>query len=76
MALLSSIVAFANGYILGLIIVGILIHPTRNYFTPGAVAVPGPFTAKPSSIWRFVYVARDRPDITLYKLHNKYGDYV
>ncbi|ODM20225.1 hypothetical protein SI65_03278 [Aspergillus cristatus] len=76
MALLSSIVTFASEHILGLIIVGILIHLTRNYFTPGAVAVPGPFAAKLSNIWRFVDVARGRPDITLYKLHKKYGDYV
>jgi len=76
MALLSSIVVFASEYILGLIVVGVLIHLTRNYFTPGAVTVPGPFTAKLSNIWRFVDVARGRPDITLYELHNKYGDYV
>lgn len=76
MALLSSVIKFTSENILGLIVLGILIHFTRNYLTPGASAVPGPFAAKLSNIWRFVDVARGRPDKTLYNLHQKYGDYV
>lgn len=76
MAFLFSIIGFSSEHILGLIVGGILIHLTRNYFTPGVLSVPGPFAAKLSNIWRFLDVNRGRPDITLYKLHQKYGDYV
>lgn len=76
MAFLSSIIGFSSEHILGLIVGAILIHLTRNYFTPGVLSVPGPFAAKLSNIWRFLDVNRGRPDITLYKLHQKYGDYV
>lgn len=76
MALLSNVISFLSNYILGLVVVGLLIHFTRNYFTPGVAVVPGPFAAKLSNVWRFIDVARGRPDKTLYRLHQKYGDYV
>lgn len=76
MAFLSSIIRFTSEHILGLVIAGIVFYLSRNYFTPGVVSIPGPFAAKLSNIWRFIDVARGRPDITLYNLHKKYGDYV
>lgn len=76
MAVLSSIFAFFGQHLLALTIVGVLCHVTRNYLTPGASSVPGPFLAKLSNLWRFVDVARGRPDVTLYNLHRRYGDYV
>lgn len=76
MAILSDAVSFLGQHVLAIAIAGILIHLTRNYFTPGAYRVPGPFLAKLSNLWRFYDVAKGRPDITLYKLHQKHGDYV
>lgn len=76
MALLSNVISFLSNNILGLVVVGLLIHFTRNCFTPGVAAVPGPFAAKLSNVWRFIDVARGRPDKTLYRLHQEYGDYV
>lgn len=76
MAFLSSAVSFLSDNIVGLVVLGLLIHFTRNYFTPGVAAVPGPLAAKLSNVWRFIDVARGRPDRTLYRLHQKYGDYV
>lgn len=76
MAFLFSILGLASEQVLGLTIVALLVYLARNYFTPGVVSIPGPFAAKFSNLWRFVDVARGRPDITLHKLHQKYGDYV
>lgn len=76
MILLSNAINFVSQRVLELVAVSFLVLLTRNYFTPGTSSVPGPFLAKLSNIWRFVDVARGRPDITLYRLHRKYGDYV
>ena len=46
------------------------------WLRPGLRSVPGPFLAKFSDIWRYYDVAKGRSDITLYKLHQKHGDYV
>ena len=76
MALISNAIGFVSQHALSLVVISFLVLLTRNYFTPGASSVPGPFLAKLSNIWRFVDVARGRPDITLYQLHQEYGDYV
>ncbi|KAL4897271.1 cytochrome P450 [Aspergillus ambiguus] len=76
MAVFSSIFDFCSQHILALTVLGLVYHLTRNYFTPGASSVPGPFLAKLSNLWRFVDVARARPEVTQYKLHQRYGDYV
>lgn len=76
MAPISNAIGFVSQHALSFVVVSFLVLLTRNYFTPGASSVPGPFLAKLSNIWRFVDVARGRPDITLYRLHQEYGDYV
>ncbi|KAH8784862.1 cytochrome P450 [Hyaloscypha sp. PMI_1271] len=48
----------------------------QNWLKPGLRSIPGPWLAKFSNIWRYHDVAKGRPDVTLYKLHQKYGDYV
>lgn len=76
MALLSDAVSFLGQHIFAITIACLLVHLTRNYFTPGVCHIPGPFLAKLSNLWRFFDVAHGRPDVTLYKLHQTYGDYV
>lgn len=76
MAILAETVSFVGQHLVSITIAAILIHLARNYFTPGAYHIPGPFLAKLSNLWRFYDVAQGRPDITLYKLHQQYGDYV
>ena len=76
MAVLSDTISFLGQHIVSIALTTIVIHLIRNYFTPGAYSIPGPFLAKLSNIWRFIDVARGRPDATLYKLHQKHGDYV
>lgn len=76
MAILADALSFVGQHFVAITIAGILIHLSRNYFTPGAYHIPGPFLAKLSNLWRFFDVAKGRADITLYKLHQKYGDYV
>lgn len=56
--------------------ISILYVLLRTLLKPGVRAIPGPWLAKVSNIWRFHDVAKGRPDITLYKLHQKHGDYV
>ncbi len=48
----------------------------QSWLKPGLRSIPGPWLAKFSNIWRFYDVAKGRPDITLYKLHENHGDYV
>ena len=76
MAILTETISFIGRHILGLALAAIIIHLTRNYFTPGASSVPGPFLAKLTNLWRFIDVAQGRPDITQNALHEKHGDYV
>lgn len=60
----------------GLLCLALVSHLAWNYFTAGAVSVPGPFLAKLTNVWRFFDVAKGRTEKTLYALHNRYGDYV
>ncbi|RJE19637.1 Cytochrome P450 [Aspergillus sclerotialis] len=76
MAVLSDTISFLGQHIVSIALAAIVIHLIRNYFTPGVYSIPGPFVAKLSNIWRFIDVAKGRPDVTLYKLHQKHGDYV
>jgi hypothetical protein len=54
----------------------ILYFLLQSWLKPGLRSIPGPALAKFSNIWRFHDVAKGRPDITLYNLHQKHGDYV
>ncbi|PWY80340.1 cytochrome P450 [Aspergillus sclerotioniger CBS 115572] len=76
MAILSNIIPFISTHIAELGLVIVIVHFTRNYFTPGVVRIPGPFLAKISNVWRFVDVARGRPEVTLDRLHQEHGEYV
>lgn len=76
MAVLSDTISFLGQHLVSITLAAITLHLARNYFTPGASSVPGPFLAKLSNLWRLIDVARGRPDITLYNLHQKHGDYV
>jgi len=57
-------------------VISILYVFLESWLRPGLRSIPGPWLAKFSNIWRFYDVAKGRPDITLYKLHEKHGDYV
>lgn len=76
MAILSNLMAFSAQHILLGAVALVMIYFTRNYFTPGVCAVPGPFCAKISNVWRFLDVANGSAEATLYKLHKRHGDYV
>lgn len=76
MAVLESIISLLYSHALILLLIVPIIHLGRNYFTPGARSVPGPFFAKLTNLWRFIDVAKGRPEVTLYRLHKKHGDYV
>ncbi|KAF5015492.1 hypothetical protein F66182_13162, partial [Fusarium sp. NRRL 66182] len=54
----------------------IALYLGSNYLKPGVCAVPGPFLAKLTNLWRFSDVASGHAERTQYKLHQKYGDYV
>jgi hypothetical protein len=58
------------------VVISILYVFLQSWLKPGLRSIPGPWLAKFSNIWRFYDVAKGRPDITLYKLHQKHGDYV
>ncbi|GKZ29260.1 hypothetical protein AbraIFM66950_004066 [Aspergillus brasiliensis] len=76
MALLTTTLTFLSQHIPSLLLTCLIIHLTRNYFTPGVSRIPGPFLAKLTNIWRFVDVARGKAEITHYKLHQEHGEYV
>ncbi|KAJ9350283.1 cytochrome P450 [Paecilomyces variotii] len=76
MAVLESIISLLYSHALILLLIVPIIRLGRNYFTPGARSVPGPFFAKLTNLWRFIDVAKGRPEVTLYRLHKKHGDYV
>ncbi|CAL5867508.1 uncharacterized protein PFLUO_LOCUS1727 [Penicillium psychrofluorescens] len=76
MAIISDTLTLLTHHLPGILLLAVIFHLTRNYLTPGASAVPGPFLAKLSHIWRFIDVANGRAERTLYKLHQKHGDYV
>ncbi|KAL1857884.1 hypothetical protein Plec18170_003108 [Paecilomyces lecythidis] len=76
MAVLESIVSLLYSNALVILVIIPILHFGRNYFTPGARSVPGPFFAKLTNLWRFIDVAKGHPETTLYELHKKYGYYV
>lgn len=76
MAVLESIISLLYSNALVILVIIPILHFGRNYFTPGARSVPGPFFAKLTNLWRFIDVAKGHPEATLYELHKKYGDYV
>ncbi|KAJ6115575.1 hypothetical protein N7523_005992 [Penicillium sp. IBT 18751x] len=76
MAILSDSVAFLAQNGSSILLLVVIAHLIRNYFTPGASSVPGPFLAKLSNLWRFIDVANGHAEVTHQMLHQKYGDYV
>lgn len=76
MAILADVVSFLSSHIHIILPIILIIHLGHNYFTPGARSIPGPFIAKITNLWRYIDVARGRPETTLYELHKKHGDYV
>ncbi|RAK84382.1 cytochrome P450 [Aspergillus costaricaensis CBS 115574] len=76
MALLTTTLAFLSQHIPSILLTILIIHLTRNYFTPGVSHIPGPFLAKLTNLWRFVDVARGKAEITHYRLHQEHGEYV
>lgn len=76
MAIISDTWVFVSSHFPAILLALITIHFTRNYLTPGASSIPGPFLAKITNIWRFIDVAGGRPEVTLSKLHQQHGDYV
>lgn len=76
MAIISDLMAFSAQHIFIVVLPIIIYYFTRNYLTPGVCAVPGPFLAKISNIWRFFDVANGSAEVTLYKLHRRHRDYV
>jgi hypothetical protein len=76
MAAVSDSIVFIGQNITSIILLVFILHFTRNYLTSGVSAIPGPLLAKISNIWRFVDVAKGHAEVTLLKLHRKYGDYV
>jgi hypothetical protein len=76
MAIISDSVAFLAQHAPSILLLILVAHFTRNYFTSGVSSVPGPFLAKISNLWRFLDVANGHAEVTLQKLHRKYGDFV
>ncbi|PYH32924.1 cytochrome P450 [Aspergillus neoniger CBS 115656] len=76
MALLTTTIAYLSQHIPSILLTILIIHLTRNYFTPGVSRIPGPFLAKLTNLWRFVDVARGKAEITHYRLHQEHGEYV
>jgi hypothetical protein len=76
MAVISDSVTFLSQHLPAILVLTTILYFTRNYLTPGTSSIPGPFLAKFSNIWRFIDVAKGRAEVTLYKLHQKHGDYV
>ena len=71
---LSILVNFAtNGYILAALA---LIHLLRNKYAQGLNAVPGPFLAGFSSLWRLVDVWGGSAQWTVIRLHRELGPLV
>lgn len=76
MAAVSELIVLIGQNITSICFLVFVFHFTRNYLRPGVSAIPGPFLAKISNIWRFVDVANGHAEVTLMKLHRKHGDYV
>ncbi|CAH0058338.1 unnamed protein product [Clonostachys solani] len=54
----------------------VILHLVLNYFVIGVSKIPGPFPAKISNLYRLVNVSRGDNQVSLEKLHQKYGDNV
>jgi hypothetical protein len=76
MAIISESLILVWTHLPAVLITLFVLHFSRNYFTPGAVSVPGPLLAKITNVWRFINVAKGRAEVTLYNLHKRHGDYV
>ncbi|KAJ5174626.1 Cytochrome P450 [Penicillium canariense] len=76
MGIISDSIYFLGQNVGTIILLVTVLHFTHNYLTPGACSIPGPFCAKLTNLWRFIDVANGHAEATLYKLHQKYGDYV
>lgn len=76
MAVISNLISFASQHAGSIFLLLIALYLGSNYLKPGVCAVPGPFLAKLTNLWRFSDVASGHAERTQYKLHQKYGDYV
>lgn len=76
MAVISESISFVSQHAGGILLLLAALYMASNYLKPGVCAVPGPFLAKLSNLWRFIDVANGHAEETLYELHQKYGDYV
>ncbi|CEJ56131.1 Putative Cytochrome P450 [Penicillium brasilianum] len=76
MAVISESILYVSQHVEGVLFLLAALYLVSNYLTPGVRNVPGPFLAKFSNLWRFLDVANGHAEATLYKLHQKYGDYV
>jgi cytochrome P450 len=54
----------------------LILYLLRNRFHNGLNAYPGPFLASLTDWWRFIDVAKRRPEVTHQRLHAQYGDVV
>ena len=54
----------------------VIIRLLVNYFTPGMRALPGPFVAKFTNLWRLSSTLWGHHERRLQKLHEKYGSVV
>lgn len=76
MAVVSESISFASQHVGGILLLLTALYLASKYLSPGVCSVPGPLLAKFSSLWRFIDVANGHAEATLYKLHQKHGDYV
>lgn len=76
MAVISESILYVSQHVEGVLFLLAALYLVSNYLTLGVRNVPGPFLAKFSNLWRFLDVANGHAEATLYKLHQKYGDYV
>jgi len=76
MGFLGDVLILASQYFAQILLLLILGYFAQNCLKPGVSAVPGPFLAKFSHLWRFLDVARGHAEETHIKLHRKHGQYV
>lgn len=76
MAVISESISFVSQHVGGVLLLLAALYLASNYLTPGVFTVPGPLVAKFTNLWRFLDVANGHAEATLYKLHQKHGDYV
>jgi hypothetical protein len=63
-------------YLLCGVVALLLVQLIRNFFAPGLGKIRGPILARFSNLWRLYYTARGDWELTLYRLHQQYGDAV